>query len=147
MHEFIQWRVHQRTYRAMVCTLLRLILKRSSVQPVLHNRAMKIQWWIQDFPEEGAPTPRGGGNLQFCQISEKLHEIKRIWIPGVRPSRPPLDPPLILMSWRWPWSQQFLVNIHSNVQHQPQSELQLRNKFFKHIQLFVRIYILHTSRN
>ena len=28
-----------------------------------------MQWRIQDFPEEGAPTPRGGGaNIRFCQI-------------------------------------------------------------------------------
>ena len=26
-----------------------------------------MQWRIQDFPEEGAPTSRGGANIQFCQ--------------------------------------------------------------------------------
>ena len=30
-----------------------------------------IQWRIQDFPEEGAPTPRGGTNIRFCQIFPK----------------------------------------------------------------------------
>ena len=42
------------------------------------------QWRIQDFPEEGAPTPRGGGapTYDFAKISQKLHEIERIWTPG-----------------------------------------------------------------
>ena len=26
---------------------------------------------IQDFPEEGVPTPWGGANIQFCQIFPK----------------------------------------------------------------------------
>ena len=26
-----------------------------------------LQWQIQDFPEEGAPTPQGGANIRFCQ--------------------------------------------------------------------------------
>ena len=29
------------------------------------------QWRIQDFPEEGAPTPQGGANVRFCQIFPK----------------------------------------------------------------------------
>ena len=29
------------------------------------------QWRIQDFPEEGAPTPGGGTNTRFCQIFPK----------------------------------------------------------------------------
>ena len=57
-----------------------------------------IQWRIQDFPEEGAPTPRGGGapTYDFAKFSQKLHEIERIWAPeGGRASpAPPLDPPL-----------------------------------------------------
>ena len=38
------------------------------------------QWRIQ----EGAPTPRGGGGAptyDFAKISQKLHEIERIWTP------------------------------------------------------------------
>ena len=48
------------------------------------------QWRIQDFPEEGAPTPRGGGapTYEFAKFSQKMHEIERIWTGG-RPSRPP----------------------------------------------------------
>ena len=30
-----------------------------------------LQWTIQDFPEEGVPTPRGGENIRFCQIFPK----------------------------------------------------------------------------
>ena len=51
------------------------------------------QWRIQDFPEEGAPTPQGGApTYEIAKFSEKLHEIERIWTPGggARPSRPPL---------------------------------------------------------
>ena len=46
------------------------------------------QWWVQDFPEEGAPTLRGAPTYDFAKISQKLHEIERIG--------PPLDPPLTL---------------------------------------------------
>ena len=55
------------------------------------------QWRIQDFPEEGAPTPRGAPTYDFAKFSQKLHEIERIWIPWGRASLappPPLDPPL-----------------------------------------------------
>ena len=55
-------------------------------------RVLSIQWRIQDFPEEGAPTPRGGApTYEIAKFSEKLHEIERIWTPrgGARPSRPP----------------------------------------------------------
>ena len=54
------------------------------------------QWQIQDFPEEGAPTPRGAPTYNFAIFSQKLHEIERIWAPGGRASlAPPLDPPLL----------------------------------------------------
>ena len=36
----------------------------------LHNFRETMQR-IQDFPEEGAPTPRGGGNIRFCKIFPK----------------------------------------------------------------------------
>ena len=35
---------------------------------------MVVQWRIQDFPEEGAPT------YDFAKFSQKLHEIERIWV-------------------------------------------------------------------
>ena len=36
------------------------------------DRINTYQWRIQDFPEEGAPTPQGGGaNIRFCQFSPK----------------------------------------------------------------------------
>ena len=44
---------------------------------------MCTQWRIQDFPEEGAPTLRGGGATHdFAKISRKLHEIERIGCSG-----------------------------------------------------------------
>ena len=55
---------------------------------VLMRTANHQQWRIQDFPEEGAPTPRGGApTYEFAKFSQKLHEIERIWTPN--PSRPP----------------------------------------------------------
>ena len=48
------------------------------------------QWRIQDFPEEGVPTPQGGTpTYDFAKISQKLHEFERIWTLGGRPLRPP----------------------------------------------------------
>ena len=41
-----------------------------------------LQWRIQDFPEEGAPTSQEGANIRLCQNFPKLHEIERIWTPG-----------------------------------------------------------------
>ena len=58
---------------------------------------LQMQWRIQDFPEEGAPTPQGGApTYDFAKFSQKLHEIERIWAPrGGRASlAPPLDPPM-----------------------------------------------------
>ena len=42
----------------------------------------------------GAWTLQGG--REHAKFSRKLYEIERIWMPrgGVRPSRPPLDPPM-----------------------------------------------------
>ena len=37
------------------------------------------QWWIQDFPEVGAPT-QGAPTYDFSKFPQKLHEIERIWI-------------------------------------------------------------------
>ena len=50
------------------------------------------QWRIQDFPQGGAPTPKSAIIFQF--FPRKLHENERIWTPGGRPWRPPLDPPM-----------------------------------------------------
>ena len=48
-----------------------------------------IQWRIQDFPEEGAPT------YGFTKFSQKLHEIERISTGGGEWA---LDPPLLFVS-------------------------------------------------
>ena len=62
---------------------------------VLCTVLVTFQWRIQDFPEEGAPTPRGGGaTYDFAKFSQKLHEIERIWTAtGGASLTPPLDPP------------------------------------------------------
>ena len=41
------------------------------------------QWRIQDFSEEGVPTPQGGRAPTYdcAKFSQKLHEIERIWTP------------------------------------------------------------------
>ena len=36
------------------------------------------------FPRGGVPTPRGVPTYDFAKISQKLHEIERIWTPGGR---------------------------------------------------------------
>ena len=61
------------------------------------------QWRIQDFPKEGAPTPRrGGANIRFCQIFPKTAWIERIWTPrGARVPCAPLDPPLAMLIYDW----------------------------------------------
>ena len=55
------------------------------------------QWRIQDFPEEGALTPKGAAPTYYLpSFSRKLHENEEILGQrgGACPSRPPLDPPL-----------------------------------------------------
>ena len=54
-----------------------------SQRKIKHSSINQFQWRIQDFPEEGAPTPRGGApTYDFAKFSPKLHEIERIWTPG-----------------------------------------------------------------
>ena len=73
------------------------VVKRSIIDNVGESSS---QWWIQNFPEEGAPTLRGAPTYDFMKFSQKLHEIERLWAPrGERvPRTPPLplDPPLYL---------------------------------------------------
>ena len=69
------------------------------------------QWQIQDFPEVGAPTPEGGTpTYDFAKISQKLHEIERIWtLGGGRPKFYYVDPPLPTMadSFNRTWNGKF----------------------------------------
>ena len=61
---------------------------------------MCYQWRIQDFPEEGALTPKGGAPTYYLvNFSQKLHENEEILGQrgGAHPSRPPLDPPLVIL--------------------------------------------------
>ena len=51
-----------------------------------------IQWRIQDFPEEGAPTPQGGRQHTILPKFPKNHmKSKEFGLPGggARPLRPP----------------------------------------------------------
>ena len=47
----------------------------------VRNSGCGKQWRIQDFPEEGAPTPRGRQHTILPNFPKKLHEIERIWTP------------------------------------------------------------------
>ena len=54
---------------------------------------LELQWWIQDFPEEGAPTIKVGTPTYYiAQLPQKLHENEKKMDPegGARP-------------WRLPW--------------------------------------------
>ena len=65
----------------------------------LNHLNFHFQWQIQDFPEEGALTPKGGAPTYYlANFSQKLHKNEEILGQrgGTRPSHPPLDPPLIL---------------------------------------------------
>ena len=57
----------------------------------LQNISVRIilQWKIQDFPEVGVPTLQGMPTYNFAKISQKLHKIERIWLPGERLSCSP----------------------------------------------------------
>ena len=60
------------------------------------NSMNMCQWRIQDFPKEGAPTPRGGRQpMIFSIFAENCMKMKKFWPPGGRASpAPPLDLPL-----------------------------------------------------
>ena len=53
-----------------------------------------MQWQIQDFPEEGAPTPKSGIIFHFF-FAENCMKMKEFGPPGGRAYlAPPLDPPM-----------------------------------------------------
>ena len=62
---------------------------------VLVNYMYTVQWRIQDFPEGGREPSRGGVNTP--NFPENCMKSKEFGRPGggVRPSRPPLDPPML----------------------------------------------------
>ena len=57
--------------------------------------SVTCQWRIQDFPEGGREPSRGGVNTP--NFPENCMKSKEFGRPGggVRPSRPPLDPPML----------------------------------------------------
>ena len=58
-------------------------LTQTETQTQTHTHS--VEWRIQDFPEEGAPTPQGAPTYDFAKFCQKLHETERIWPPrGVR---------------------------------------------------------------
>ena len=60
----------------------------------------RCQWRIQDFPEEGAPTPKSAIILPFfAKNCMKMKEFGRTG-GGTRPLRPPLDPPMVALCLR-----------------------------------------------
>ena len=64
---------------------------------IIHHciRHVEIQWRIQDFPwgGGGAPTPKIA--IIFHIFAENCMKMKEFGPPGgVRPWRPPLDPPM-----------------------------------------------------
>ena len=77
--------------------LLPFFLLRVAQMGIYRRFKIKLMQWLipvadPDFPEEGGPTPQGGGapTYDFAKISQKLHEIERIWSPrGAHPLRPP----------------------------------------------------------
>ena len=75
--------------------------------PPLGQRPLPLQWRIQDFPEEGAPTPQEGANIRFWQNFPKTAWNWKNLGWGARPLHPPLDQPL---PWtETPWTETHLA--------------------------------------
>ena len=58
-----------------------------------------LQWWIQDFPKEGAPTPRGRQHTILPKFPKNCMKLKEFGPRGTWGTRTPLgsklDPPLL----------------------------------------------------
>ena len=73
-------------------------------QVLLQDVVEGYQWRIQDFPEGGREPSRGGVNTP--NFPENCMKSKEFGRPGggVRPSRPPLDPPMVMvLVWHGSW--------------------------------------------
>ena len=70
------------------------------------------QWRIQDFPEGGREPSRGGVNTP--NFPENCMKSKEFGRPGggVRPSRPPLDPPMLLVLFDTVWFGTVTQHLH-----------------------------------
>ena len=64
------------------------------------------QWWIQDFPEVGAPTLQGASTYNYAKFSQNCMKLKEFG-PGGRPKFYYVDPSLLR-----PWgTYQFSLNV------------------------------------
>ena len=62
------------------------------ILPAFRKNSGGSQWRIQDFPEEGAPTPRGGRQpMILSNFAENCMKMKKFWPPGG--ARVPCAPP------------------------------------------------------
>ena len=76
-----------------------ILFKELKHQCVLVKANHCHQWRIQDFPEEGAPTPGGRQPMILSIFAENCMKMKKFW-PGGGGGRtspaPPLDPPMVM---------------------------------------------------
>ena len=65
-------------------------MARRMMTDTLPDITITIQWWIQDFPKGGMPTPKVGVPTYYFThfFCRKLHEIETIWTPVARPWHP-----------------------------------------------------------
>ena len=60
------------------------------------------QWWMQDFPEEGAPTPKVG--TPTYHLAKNFPKTAWKWKnldPGSASLAPPLDPPMVFLCFNY----------------------------------------------
>ena len=68
----------------VICFFLAIVLPRFTFYKTNATRMFVVsrQWRIQDFPEDGAPTPEGG-NILFNQFSHEFcMNMKKFWSRG-----------------------------------------------------------------
>ena len=93
---------------------------------------LPLQWWIQDFPEEGAPTPRGGANIRFCHIFPKTAWNWKNLGPGGRIPCTPLR-----SATASPKKEKLYINFHILL-----LEIKFLNEF-ENIQCYAALHMAH----
>ena len=83
-----------REFTSSLCLLQTLCPNQNFIFSLCRLQTIYLQqWWIQDFPEEGALTPKGGVPTYYsANFSQKLHENEEIL--GQRGGHASLAPPL-----------------------------------------------------